>query len=69
MKKNPLALTVYRTVKAANDDGSSAAAAYTNSVTPHLQLAPRSGWDPFEVWRTRIRVLDVRQMPRPRGKR
>jgi hypothetical protein len=64
MKKNPLALTVYRTVKAANDDGSSASSAFSNTVSPHLPLAGRSGWDPFEVWRTRIRLIDAREMPR-----
>jgi len=66
MKKNPLALTVYRSVKAANDDGSSAGAVSSNSLPPHIALAGRSGWDPFEVWRTRIRVVVTRK---PRGKR
>lgn len=59
MKKNPLALTVYRTVKAANDDGSSAISAFPNSMSAHLPLAQRCGWDPFEVWRTRIRIIDA----------
>jgi hypothetical protein len=67
MKKNLLALTVYRTVKAANDDGSSAASVYPSSIAPHLPLTGRSGWDPFEVWRSRIRVIDAREPPR--GKR
>jgi len=66
MKKNPLALTVYRSVKAANDDGSSAAAVSANSLPPHIPLVGRSGWDPFEVWRTRIRGVVTRK---PRGKR
>jgi hypothetical protein len=64
MKKNPLALTVYRTVKAANDDGSSATPALANPIPAHLPLAGRSGWDPFEVWRTRIRIIAVREPPR-----
>jgi len=64
MKKNPLALTVYRTAKAANDDGSSATPVFANSLAPHLPLAGRSGWDPFEVWRTRIHLIDVRESPR-----
>ncbi len=73
MKKNPLALTVYRTVKAANDDGSSATSAFPNPIPAHLPFAGRSGWDPFEVWRTRIRIIDAGG-PRaareaPRGKR
>ena len=59
MKKNPLALTVYRTVKAANDDGSSATSAFSSSISAHLPLTGRSGWDPFEVWRTRIRIIDA----------
>ena len=66
MKKNPLALTVYRSVKAANDDGSSAASASPVSAPPYLPLAARSGWDPFEVWRTRIRVVVTLG---PRGRR
>ena len=66
MKKNPLALAVYRSVKAANDDGSSAAAVSSHSLPPQMPLAGRSGWDPFEVWRTRIRVVVARK---PRGKR
>ncbi|HEY2591274.1 MAG TPA: hypothetical protein VGI35_06750 [Steroidobacteraceae bacterium] len=67
MKKNPLALTVYRAVKAANDDGSSAVSAFPSSISQHLPLAARSGWDPFEVWRTRIHVIALPETPR--GKR
>ena len=57
MTKNNVALTVYRTVRAANDDGSSAASVSSSAVSPHLPLAGRSGWYPFEVWRTRIRAF------------
>lgn len=60
MKKNPLALTVYRSIKAANDDGSGAASAPSIPAPAYLPLAGRSGWDPFEVWRTRIRVVVTR---------
>ena len=64
MKKNLVALTVYRSVKAANDDGPSAASV-TDSAPPHLPIVGRGGWDPFEVWRTRIHVVLART---PRGK-
>ncbi len=66
MKKNLVALTVYRSVKAANDEESSAVSE-TDSAASYLQpLAGRGGWDPFEVWRTRIHVVVARN---PRGKR
>jgi len=57
MNKNTVALAVYRTVKAANDDNP--ASEFRGSAPPHLPLSGRSGWDPFEVWRTRIRVEAV----------
>lgn len=57
MNKSRLVLTVYsRTYKAANDDASSSA---VHSKPKELNDAERrtgSGWDPFEVWRTRIRL-------------
>jgi len=65
MNKNSLALSVFRTIKAANDDDSSAA-----TVSPNLAKLPllfwQNGWDPFEIWRTRIRVAIARG---PQGKR
>ena len=64
MKKNLVALTSYRTVKAANDDGSSAVAV-SNPAPSYLAAEGRGGWDPFEVWRTRIHVVIVRH-PRKR---
>lgn len=60
MKKNIVALAVYRTVKAANDDASQPGSASANSAPLHMPLSGRSGWDPFEVWRTRIHVTIVR---------
>jgi hypothetical protein len=65
MKKNPLALTVYRTVKAANDDAT-ALSASSHSTPMHSALPGRSGWDPFEVWRTRIHVVLDRDPHRKR---
>ncbi|MGH8219523.1 MAG: hypothetical protein ACREUT_13325 [Steroidobacteraceae bacterium] len=59
MKKNTVALAVYRSVKAANDDGSYRAPVSATSGLPRIPLAGRSGWDPFEVWRTRIHVVVV----------
>lgn len=64
MKKNLVALTIYRSVKAANDDGSTVAAVSDSAPSP-LPIAGRGGWDPFEVWRTRIHVVLARN---PRGK-
>lgn len=60
MKKNLLALTVYRTAKAANDDDSSAPPVSPDTTAHYLPFTGRSGWDPFEVWRTRIRVVVTR---------
>ncbi|MGH8258249.1 MAG: hypothetical protein ACREUG_01005 [Steroidobacteraceae bacterium] len=58
MKKNPLALTDYsRTMKAANDDGASGASGVMHppTIASTRTSSQRSGWDPFEVWHTRIR--------------
>jgi hypothetical protein len=56
MTKNPLVLTVYsRTYQAANDDGLSPASCSTQRVSEPDETRTRSGWDPVEVWRTRIR--------------
>lgn len=66
MKKNPLALSVYRTIKAANDDGSSVISQAVQLGSWQTPAAARSGWDPFEVWRTRIRPSAGHD---PRGKR
>ncbi|MGB6451356.1 MAG: hypothetical protein WBE92_11440 [Steroidobacteraceae bacterium] len=56
MKKNPLVLTVYsRMYQAANDDGMSEAACSTKNVYDRNERRTNSGWDPLEVWRTRIR--------------
>ncbi|GEM_PF-1050805 len=54
MKKNPLALSVYRKIKAANDEVS-AAGSPTAAASTQRPAGQRAGWDPFEVWRTRIR--------------
>ncbi|MGH8150193.1 MAG: hypothetical protein ACRETB_09520 [Steroidobacteraceae bacterium] len=56
MKKNGLVLTVYsRTYRAANDDGPGIhVQRSTQSKLSEVETSLRSGWDPFEVWRTRI---------------
>ena len=64
MTKNPLVLTVYsRTYQAANDDGLSNAACSTQSVSDPNETRTSSGWDPLEVWRTRIRPNLKRDQP------
>ncbi len=55
MKKNMLALAVYRSVKAANDDGSSAIPLPGTPAASLISASTPPGWDPFEVWRTRVR--------------
>ncbi len=56
MNRNRLVLTVYsRTYKAANDDGLSEAVHSTPRAFDDAEGRTSSGWDPFEVWRTRIR--------------
>jgi hypothetical protein len=37
---------------AANDDGGPVAYAHGR---PHAVASPSAGWDPYEVWRTRVR--------------
>lgn len=66
MKKNPLALIVYdRAIKAANEDGSSDTRR-PESVSAQSPALERGGWDPFEVWRTRIRPATGRDPRRSR---
>ncbi len=56
MNRNRLVLTVYsRTVKAANDDGLSNAVRSSRRVSNDTETRTSGGWDPFEVWRSRIR--------------
>ncbi len=56
MNRNRLVLTVYsRTYKAANDDGLSSAVFSPQKSRNDSEVQPASGWDPFEVWRTRVR--------------
>lgn len=55
MIKNRLVLTVVtRRYKAANDDGLERTAASTRLYDDN-EARTSGGWDPFEVWRTRIR--------------
>ena len=49
---------------AANDDRAPGAADETPRVEPYLGTA---GWDPFEIWRTRVR--DARRDARRSGTR
>ncbi len=64
MKKNPLVLTVYsRTYQAANDDGLSSAPCSTERLSDPNPTRTRGGWDPIEVWRTRIRPTLKREYP------
>jgi hypothetical protein len=67
MNKNSLPLIVYsRTMKAANDDGSSGPTHSTSTAAMRTPATERSGWDPFEVWRTRIRAAAARDTRRDR---
>lgn len=55
MKGNPLSLTLFsRLRQAANDDGSGGTGESTSQSSMRPPEGERSGWDPFEVWRTRI---------------
>jgi len=63
MKNNPGALALYASVKAANDDefGSTLRTEHQGPTEGGARHSS-SGWDPFEVWRTRIksrRVFDA----------
>lgn len=61
MKKQPESLMVYtRKVNAANDE-SFASTSRVQELTPR---EPSSGWNAYEVWRTRIWET---QGPGPRG--
>jgi hypothetical protein len=65
MNKNRLVLTVYsRTYKAANDDALSKAAHSTQRLAQHNEVPASGGWDPFEVWRTRIHPILKRPLER-----
>jgi len=57
MNNNPLVLSVYtRTYKAANDEQSAGQPRSPRRMPEDEPLRQVRGWDPYEVWRTRIRV-------------
>jgi hypothetical protein len=59
MKTVHVALAVYARAQAANDEASSnplpSEAQHEGVEAAANQLASGCGWDPFEVWRTRIK--------------
>jgi hypothetical protein len=60
MKKNLVALTVYaHAIQAANDDGVGDPVT-KGSVPASRSIREARGWDPYEVWRTRIRFAPER---------
>jgi hypothetical protein len=60
MKKNHFALTVYaHAIKAANDDRIDEPVVKAPGSTTR-PIRESSGWDPYEVWRTRIRFAPER---------
>ncbi len=65
MNNNLVVLSVYsRTYTAANDDGPSESARRQSRRPPETEgHVQRSGWDPYEVWRTRIRPASKRDLP------
>lgn len=67
MNQNSLVFSVYsRRYKAANDDGPDISVQRPiRSDISEVETTLRGGWDPFEVWRTRIRNPSKRD---PRGR-
>jgi hypothetical protein len=56
MNNNPLVLSVYsRSYKAANDEQSTEQHRSSRRALESDPLGLERGWDPYEVWRTRIR--------------